>query len=332
MRSKNQRPLFSILLFVFMLSLTSCEQEKELQFPLAGGIPQSEIVFMPDTDPVHLKQITDVSKTLSFIGADGSNLLEFTFTLSGGSNRASVLSDYETRYVYHPRWSTSGDELVFYIRDQTPNMRVIGVNGKMYGQDCVDIGAGGVLTFDLHGRIFIEIKEDDLLYEDYKDMAEAALIARYDMKSCKIISVFSVPAPFSSLRGAIQESNNGLLVAAFYDPDIRLDAILLYNQTTGDSQTLTGYHPSLTEDGALLAYYNMTGALVVRDMKTGTEQELLYLFPANDDWPPRFMSMPGWSPDHQWLVYNTPEGEIFKINVETGENIYLTYGWAPDWR
>ena len=303
-----------------------------MEFPLTGGIPQSEIVFMPDANPVQLQPITEESTTLGFINTDGSNRLEFSFIVSGGTDRASRVTSYESRYVYRPRWSKSGSELFFSVADLPPNMRLIDASGKMHGQTCTDIDGRGALAFDLQGNVFVGISKNALVYEDYKDLADTALIARYDLKSCQIVAVFSVPVPFDSLRGEIQEANNGLLVAAFYNFDAQLDSILLYNQTTGEVQTFPGYHPSLTEDGALLAYYNRGGALVIRDMQTGAERELLQLFPANDDWPPRFMSMPGWSPDRQWLVYNTPEGEIYKINIETGENIYLTYGWAPDWR
>jgi Tol biopolymer transport system component len=67
-------------------------------------------------------------------------------------------------------------------------------------------------------------------------------------------------------------------------------------------------------------------------LTTGEERNLLSVIPAPIDSYDSMVSMPGWSPDNQWLVYNTVNGDIFKINIETGENIYLTYGWAPDWR
>lgn len=325
----NKKILLLCVLAPLLLFLTACVigKGKELEYPLNGGIPQSEIVFMPDAGPVYVKQET---KTLGFVNASGSNRQEYTFTLFGGS--VSMFNvRYATLHAFSPRWSMSGNELAFSIPDPIQNMRLIGEDGKMYGRTCTDI-SGSALTFDLQGNVFAEITKHALVYEDYKDMTDSALIARYDLKSCQIVAVFSLPVPFGSFVGEISESDQGVLSAAFYDFDTHLDSILLYDETTGEYQTFPGFHPSLTEDGALLAYYSMAGALVIRDMRTGMERELLHFFPANDDWPPRFMSMPGWSPDHQWLVYNTPEGEIFKINIETGENIYLTYGWVPDWR
>jgi hypothetical protein len=40
----------------------------------------------------------------------------------------------------------------------------------------------------------------------------------------------------------------------------------------------------------------------------------------------------GWSSDNKWVVYNTSEGKIYKMNIDSKEAIYLTDGWAPDWR
>jgi len=289
-------------------------------------IPQSDIVFMPDADPVHAK--ID-SKTLGFINADGSNRQEYTFTTVGGA-----LSNFGYQipgtYASHPRWSMAGDEIVFYLRDLPPLMRLIDKDGRMYGKKCVDIGSSD-LALDLDGFAFVVILERDQGYEDYKEISDTALIARYDIKSCKVVSVFSVPVLFGYLRGPIQEAENGLLTAEFWDTDEQMDKILLYNPTTGDSQTFPGYHPSLTKDGSMLAYYAIDGNLVVRDIETGEERYLPLRIKSPVASYENLVSVPGWSPDNQWLVYNTADGDIFKINLETEEKIYLTYGWAPDW-
>ena len=310
----------------YLVSLITEEEiETEQEYPLGGPIPQSEIVFMPDSDPISANHDT---KSLGFINADGGNRQEYTFTLIGGS-LSNFGKHIPTQYASLPRWSISGDELLFGIKDLPPNIRLVNASGKMYGQDCLDVGYGG--TFDLQGNIFIIITKKDPLYADYMDTAGNGLIARYDLKSCHIIEVFSVSVDF--LVGEIQEAENGLLVAAFWDSDEDIDKILIYDQTTGESQTMPGYHPSLSEDGTMLVYYNMEGALVIRDIETG-EERMLKVYSKSEGWAwsPEYISMPGWSPDNKWLVYNTPEGEIYKINIETKENIYLTYGWAPDWK
>jgi hypothetical protein len=315
--------LVSTLWLISLLVLSSCS-ETELLYPLDGAIPQSEIVFMPDADPRHLKYD---SKTLGFISADGSNRQVYTFKLIGGA-----LSNFgrhmPTQYASHPRWSMAGDEIVFSIRSLPPNIRLIDENGRMYGQKCDDIEAGD-LALDLAGNALIQIHKQDKVYEEYLDLTSTALIARYNIRACRVVSVFNVPVPFGYLHSSIQEAENGLLTAPFWDEGEQMDNILLFNLNTDESQTFPGYHPSLTRDGSLLAYYDYSGALIVRDLRTEAEKTLIL---SSVDFRDDLVSTPSWSPDDQWLVYNTSEGDIFKINIETGEQVYLTYGWAPDWR
>jgi len=326
----NKRILLVSAFMLLLIILTACKEEQvqELEYPLNGPIPQSDIVFMPGPNPVHTELDT---KTLGFINADGSNRQEYTFTLVGGS-----LSNFgyqmPTRLATHPQWSMDGDEIVFSIRDLPPNIRLIAQDGKMYGQNCLDVGRGG--TFDLWGNIFIMITPKSPFYEQYKDIADPGLIARYDLKACEIVDVFSVPIDTIGIITEIQEADNGLLVASFWDNDAEPNKIMIYNQSTGEFQTFHGYFPSLTKEGGLLAYYRLSGMLVVRDTETGEERKIELLFQSITGEGPdmQLISMPGWSPDNQWLVYNTLEGDIFKINIETRENIYLTYGWLPDWR
>lgn len=325
----NRRRLLLYTEILLLLLSTACviAVERELTYPLHGRLPRSDIVFMPEADPVYVEEDT---KTLGFINADGSNRQEYTFNILRGSPSMFGFR-FATTYVAYPRWSMTGDALAFSIRDSGPNMRLIDAEGKMYGRHCGDIN-GGAPTFDLEGNIWVKVSKEDRIYDVFKELADKTLIARYDLKSCQLVSVFPLPVPFGSSVGEITESSAGWLSAAFYDFEADQDLILLYNKVTGEVQIFPGYHPSLTEDGTLLAYYSKTAALVVRDMQTGRERVLVRLFPASEPYQAQYLSMPGWAPDREWLVYNTPRGEIFKINIITGENIYLTYGWAPDWR
>jgi len=326
MKSDKRVSLIStwLLLLIF---LASCKKEEETEYPLNGPIPQRDIVFMPDADPIHAE--ID-SKTLGFINADGSARQEYTFMLFGGA-MSNFGKQIPIRTASHPRWSMDGDEITFYIRNTAPNMRLIDQDGKMHGQNCEDIESSE-FTLDSNGYALIGITQHDAVYEKYKDIANEALVARYDLKSCRVVAVFSVPVPMDRLTGEIQEAENGLFAAAYWDGREEIYKILLFDPVSGESQTLTGYHPSLTEDGTMLAYFNRSGVLIVRELETGKESRLEYVIPPPQESYRGYVAMPGWSPDKQWLVYNTPEGEIFKINVETKENIYLTHGWAPDWR
>ncbi len=323
--------LLTSVVIAMLIFLIGCSQPKakEPEYPLNGPIPQSDIVFMPDSNPEQVSREFE-SKTLGFIDADGSNRREYTFTLFGGAS-SNFGMPLPSQVAQYPRWSMNGDKVAFSIRNTAPNMRLIDRNGRMYGKNCTDIRTDEI-TFDSHGNALIRIGRNDQVYEDYKNMTSTAPVARYDIKTCRVVSVFSVPVPFESLISEIQEAENGLLVASFWNTDAQMHKILIYGSNTEGAQTLSGYHPSLTKDGAMLAYYNRYGWLVIIDMATGEEKRLLPVIPLPVYSYESLVGMPGWSPDNQWLVYNTPKGDIFKVNIETGENVYLTYGWAPDWR
>lgn len=320
----------TICLISFLLILSSCVNETT--YPLDGPIPQADIVYMPEANPVNQKR---KPKSLGFINSDGSNRQIYQFELFGGAV-SNVGAKIPHQFVSHPRWSSNGEDIVFSIRDLPPNMRLINENGKMYGGDCVDIYPYGQLTTDAQGYVLASITDEAAVYEQYKSRLTSAssLIARYDLRSCEIISVFSLPLPFGSLISEINEARTGLIAASFHDWDYDERKILLYNIHSEELQTFPGYHPSLTEDGTMLAYYNRDGVLVVKHIRTGENKYLKNVFPNSTETlkDARYVAMPGWSDDNEWVVYNTPEGKIFKININTGENIYLTFGWAPDWR
>jgi hypothetical protein len=306
-----------------VLSLVACESEPAL--PLQGGIPRDEIVFMPDGDPIHTK---NNGKTLGFVNPDGTGKVEFTFRIVGGS-RSNFGERYSTQQVDYPRWSRSGDMLMFSIRSAPPNIRIIDNQGMMYGRSC-DI-VYQAFTFDSRNNILGTIYEYSPIYEKYKNemTSNATLIARYDLLTCAALEVFSLPVPQDSLLGNIGEADNGLITAQVYnDPD----RIIIYNPMSKASVEFPGYYPSLSHDGKWLAYYSLSGNLMVRDTQNGTERAITKVFSANYSSDSRYLFIPGWSPDEKWLVYNTPNGKIYKVNIETGENVYITDGWAPDWR
>lgn len=316
-----------IALIAFCVFLVSCAYESELPFP--NGIPRRDIVFMPDVAPAYSET---TSKTLGFINSDGSNRLEFTFRIVGGSH-SMFGKQYETQQAYFPRWLKRGEGLMFLIADPLQNARLIDSRGRMYGQNC-----NGFQTenngSDFQGNVLVKIGKNNPAYPIYQNQItpDTSLIARYDLRTCNILGIFSLPIPFEYYLSDISESNGGLFAISYYDLQIKKNEILIYQQKTKSYSSFLGYHPSLTIDGTQLAYYSIDGKLTILDTRTGTSKEIKLVFGASDDSAADFLSMPGWSPDNKWLVYNTIEGEIYKVNIETGENVYLTNGWAPNWR
>jgi len=311
-----------LALFMIPFFLAACESAAEPTFPLPNGIPKDDLVFMPDGNPVNMNE---EGKTLGFINDNGSDYIDYTFKIFGGarSNFGKRLYNQEALY---PRWSRSGTMLAFSVASTPPDIRLIDSQGRMYGQNCDGLNQDS--TFDSNGNILGEITKDSPFYPEYQNKitANTSLVGRYDLKTCTLVDVFSIPVPQHSLLSYISEAGNGLVTAEFNTDS---NKIIIFDQTTRVFTLFPGSYPSLSRDGLQLAYYDQNGNLVVRDIKSGMEKTIIDAFSVDD---PDWLFMPGWSPDNKWLVYNTPDGKIYKVNIETGENIYITYGWAPDWR
>jgi Tol biopolymer transport system component len=314
--------------------IAACTAPVEKKQPFPDGLPERDIVFMP-YDPFYFHGKT--RNTIGFIDKDGNNLEILKFNVAGGSaqNRLKTFSTY----VFGPRWSKNRKELVFTIADTPPNIRVIDENGFMFGSDCSDMDqAGSMLSFDMDGNIILWISTIQAMNERYlSEMSdEESLIVRFDLINCQVVDKIYLPFPSNIWILGADISKNILTAMLFdsyrnqYDQSVNPYNVLYYDLLSGKFQTFPGYHPSISDDGSLLAYYSYDGRLRIRDTSNMNESSLVKLFDKEDDF--QFVSRPGWSPDNKWLVYNNREGEIFKIDVTSGEKEFLTEGFAPDWR
>jgi len=317
------------------LLFSSCLLKSEPKYPFPEGFPEQEIVFMP-YDPHFFHGIT--RKTIGFVNEDGSQRRLYSFLIEGGS-AVNYPRNFST-YVIGPRWSRNGNELVFTIADVIPNFRIIDNQGYMHGEECTDLDlAGEHLGFDDEGNIVAWISKLNYGYEQFESEVgeNERLIVRYDVKHCRVVETFSIPFPSKYWVSDVNISKNEILTAMIqevvkytYQEPEKPYSVLIYNMHSGEHQTFPGYHPSLSDDGALLAYYGYDGGLTVRKMDTNEEWILDYIFEYENDF--EFISRPGWSTDQLWLVFNNREGEIFKININTLEKKYLTKGYTPDWK
>ena len=131
--------------------------------------------------------------------------------------------------------------------------------------------------------------------------------------------------------GVGDEASNGLIVINYYDENIEDEKHLIYDTANGKHLFSFDTFTLLNNDGTLIVYVSATEVLTVKNLKTGVEQEIIDIS-SNTPLNNQNVSDFNWSPDSKWLIYSTTEGEIYKINIETGENIYITHGWYPDWR
>lgn len=306
---------------------------RESLHPFPNGLPAQEIVFSPADPAIANTQFP----TLGFIYADGTGREEYSLTLYEGS-RSMWGVRIKTSQGMYPRWSRDG-KLVFSIRGVPPTVRVIDQQGRMYGGQCNTLNHGR-LTFDLQGNVLAPIYERSEVYQHYQGytVPSSVLIARHDLKHCRINGIFLLPISADpKFVDAIGENPEGWLIASFYDFDAGTYKILLYHPVKKVQRIFLGRHPAFSDDGEWLAYYRPDDYLVVRRVGIEEEYPLTKVFNRHYKWPTAEewgdeLSLPGWSPDSAWLVYNDGYGRMYKINRESGEKVYLGEGWAPDWR
>jgi len=303
--------------------------------PFPEGLPGSEIVFSPH-DPFFAHVTT--KETVGFIDADGDNREIVFFNIAGGS--ATLWPRNYLTYVNGPRWNSDGDALVFTISDVRPNVRVIDSEGFMYGRDCIDIDLAGYhLEFDNDRLIIAWISELNSGYEqiaEYGISDDEQLIVKYDVMNCRIIEKQKIPISAEYWLSDVNLNNNYLSAMLLDTKKTRFNMSekpyksVIINIETGDINDFSGLHPSQSDDGTLLAYFDYGGNIIVENLLE--ETQLIFETPITNDDDFEFICRPGWSSDNQWLVFNNSEGDIYKLNIETKELVYLTEGFCPDWR
>jgi hypothetical protein len=334
MKQRRNRVSFVFLIctLISLFVISSCKKTETKQ-PFPGGLPEQDIVFMP-YDPFYSHGKT--RKSIGFVNADGSQRNLYKFLVAGGS--AIQRPKYFSTYAIEPKWSGDGESLAFYIADVPPHIRIIDKQGYMYGKECVDIYLND-FGFDGKGNIVLWISRTNSLFEDYSDEVEGEeqLFVRYDFKRCQVIEAITVPIPEDNNITGVNISKDGIITCMIkevvkythQEPEEPY-SVYIYDIKSGEEQIVPGFLPSLSDDGTKLAYYGYNRELIIRDMESNEEWAFRRIYKYDDFY--RWVSRPGWSPDNQWLVYNTRDGEIYKVNVNSGERIYITDGYTPDWR
>jgi hypothetical protein len=163
--------------------------------------------------------------------------------------------------------------------------------------------------------------------------------------------ILTLSAPDTQIHGALHRDGD-LLAYARWDPDTESDVIVIRSLSEGSEVTVgRGITPSWSPDGGWIAYTWIDG--IYRADRQGQEIRRVVDYTSPDsggqplfnDWWPALAS---WSPDSEWLTYHKcilaagpkvhcgssiDDYAIFKVNVETGEEIkILDGGLNPYWR
>jgi Tol biopolymer transport system component len=147
-----------------------------------------------------------------------------------------------------------------------------------------------------------------------------------DMETCSELSTLYI----AQLDEGIQEatlSSQGWLAVSRGVKDKGVEIVVLNQEGIQEIVLTNGRWPAWSPDGEWLVYTIFDdGLYIIR--KDGLEKQKVVENPR--------IGLSSWSPDGKWLVYTRPdegEGTIFKMNIDTGEEIKLFRGGAyPNWR
>jgi WD40 repeat protein len=310
-QKKNLRYIALIILVAAAIGIALGFRKRAHLLPAGENLPDAEIVFIP----------LDTLNTLGFIHPDGSGYVTINLELSEGfwndlrKMSKPTLADWIT-------WSPDGQYLAASI-------------GRYHR------GAGHPLLISAHGDLLPCIDNETspwssgrswvlsgttLLTVDTLPDQEPDRVLTLDMETCSELSTLYIAQPDEGIEEATLSSQGWLAISRGVK-DQGTEIVVLNPEGMQELVLSDGRWPAWSPDGEWLVYTIFDdGLYIVR--KDGLEKRKVVENPR--------VSLASWSPDGKWLAYTRPdegEGAIFKISIDTGEEIKLFGGGAyPNWR
>jgi len=332
----TRKLVFYILIIAGLHIQSSCSFQNIApdQFPDTDIIFQTETLWGERSD-----------ETLGFVNADGSILTYLSILIPnkwGGKSSPcypTIASDGSTLVFRIPSATGTAGELVV----MHPSQRAIICN--------VEMGGGRPSLTGDQNLALIHL------------VSPGGRLALFNLANCEegmdpqSIKIYDMTTIQHSPRGGALSPNSQTLAfeefGNYQDSEETPPLPTIYVQDLASGLEITignGFAPAWSPDGQWIAFTGVDGIYLVKADGTDKRRVVEYQSPEGggrppfeEDWPP----LPSWSPDGNWLVYHKCTLEpglrtncnaredyaIFKVNIETGEEIkILDGGLNPYWR
>ncbi len=320
--------LVTLIAILGFASLISCE----LQLDTPPKFPNTDIVFQSVAKPG-----TEMDLRLGFVNADGSGLTYISVTAPSVTNNKSS--------PIYPQ--ITSDNSILIVRGASAT----GHPGRLAlyppGKNSIICTTYPDIIIGPHSLTA------DQNYVVAHLTSPPGRIAKFDLRACllgddEVVTEFNIPPRYQPCPagGGALSPNEELL--AFPDCTDESAEIIVLDIRKGTGISVgNGIAPAWSPDGDWIAYRGLDGIYTVSLNGTNERRLVEYRIPEGigvaEDWPP----IPSWSPDGQWLTYHKctlpswpdkictsiEDFAIFKVNIETGEEIkILDGGLNPYWR
>lgn len=293
-----------------------------LSFILAPLLTACNLGWMqpfPDTDLVYQTGEVD-NPQIGFVNADGSD--------------QTVLDI--PQYLIKPVWGRDGNHIFGLVRQISvrwgypfaweQGQRIKLCKEWWAADQVVEIATPN------SDRVLINQTARKILLVDLETCDEMRVLVDVGNTNTYIFGISLAPDQQSLLYSVVED---------YYTDDL---IITIYSQSLSDPKSVeqlgSGIYPAWSPDGQQIAYVNFDGIYLMQVDGSQVSRIVEANFRTKSNLKEfSLVPIPDWSPDGEWLIYHYEEegnfeehGRIYKVNVSTGERIFITYGRYPNWR